>query len=305
MSHLASKNENTNEGGIWTAIITPFDQRGEIDWPAYEKILQQQADAKVTGVVVSGTTGESPTLTVQEKLSLIKKAVAVLGGKIRIMAGTGSNNTQQSVELSKLAVDAGADSLLIVNPYYNKPCLAGLKKHYEVIKTAAKVPLCLYYIPSRTGLTLPVAQLADLVNSLEIDMVKESSGDIVYFSELLSLTNCTMLTGDDPMLIPTLALGGRGAISAVANVFPSEFVELYELFTNGRHQEAASLNKNLIKIMRTAFIESNPGPIKAMLKLRGTCDDFMRLPMMSVTEQSLIKIREDLKTTDSALSSKK
>ena len=151
-----------NFDGVWTAIATPFIHGGAIDWASFEKHLEQQAAGGVTGVVISGTTGESPTLTVQEKISLVRKARAILPPKVRIMAGSGGNNTSQSMELSKLCVDAGADSLLIVTPPYNKPSMAGLKLHFQMISDAVQVPLCLYHVPGRTGQNLSASALATI-----------------------------------------------------------------------------------------------------------------------------------------------
>ena len=287
--------------GVWTALVTPFRSDGEIDWGAFEKLLGLQESGRVDGVVISGTTGEAPTLTVQEKLSLIRKARAVLGKTTRLMAGTGDNNTQQTVELSRLAQDAGADSLLIVTPPYNKPSFAGLQNHYRTIASAVRVPICIYHVPSRTAHLLPPDNLAALCQIPGVGCVKEATGDIAYFSRALSRSKVPYLSGDDPSFLGSLAVGGKGVISVVSNIFPGAVKELAEAFERGDVERARGLHDALMPTIDALFCETNPCPLKAALKILGHCQDTVRAPLATITESSLIKVQDALAKTKELL----
>lgn len=287
--------------GVWTALVTPFRDGGDIDWAAFERLLDLQEQGRVDGIVISGTTGEAPTLSVQEKLSLIRKARAVLGKKTRLMAGTGDNNTQQTVELSKLAQDAGADSLLVVTPPYNKPSLAGLQNHYRTIAAAVKIPICVYHVPSRTAHLLPVDHLAALCQIPGIGCVKEATGDVAYFSRALSRSKLPYLSGDDPSFLASMAVGGTGVISVVSNVFPGAVKQLTEAFEGGDVRGARRLHDALMPTIDALFCETNPCPLKAALKILGHCQDVVRPPLATITEASLAKLREGLIKTQELL----
>ncbi len=290
----------TNEtfSGVWTAVITPFLEDGSIDWVAYEGLVEKQIEARVTGVVVSGTTGEAPTLTVQEKISLLRKTTALCSGKIRVMAGTGSNNTGQSVELSKLAEDAGADSLLVVTPPYNKPSLAGLKAHFKSIAEAVKVPICLYHVPGRTAQHLSVPMLEELTRIDQIAAVKEASGDLGFFARAASVCQAEFLTGDDPTYLASLAVGGHGVISVVSNIFPKAMVAIKDAFNKGDHQKALKINRILMPMIDVLFVEPNPCPTKYILSKIGRCKPTLRLPLapvLTTSEESISLVYEDTK----------
>ena len=199
---------NQNLTGVWTALVTPFHEDGSLDMEGFEKLVEKQVKAGVDGVVVFGTTGDPPTLTVQEKLTLLKKTKAIAGEKIGIMAGSGGNNTAQTVELSKLCVDAGATSLLVVTPPYNKPGLNGLKAHYKAVTDAVNIPVTLYHVPGRTGAFLSSDVMLEVLENPQIKAVKEASGDINYFTNIAMKTEIPMLSGDDFTYLPSLASGG-------------------------------------------------------------------------------------------------
>ena len=275
--------------GIYTALATPFLADGEIDWKGFEALLQRQLDGRVDGVVLSGTTGESPTLSVGEKLSLVRKARALVENRIKIMAGTGGNCTNQSVELSRLAIDAGADSLLIVTPPYSKPSLAGLALHYEAIARATNAPLCLYHVPSRTGQLLTAAQIVELTKIPGVVSVKEASADMGLFSRARAASSATFLTGDDCTYLPSLAVGGSGIISVATNIFPAAFVALGTAFSRGDTQRAQALHDVLLPFVDALFCESNPGPLKAVLAHEGLCANVLRAPLAPVTAESAKK----------------
>ncbi len=272
--------------GVWTALATPFRDDLEIDWDAFDKLLGAQEKAGVSGVVISGTTGESPTLSVQEKLSLIRRARATLGPAVRVMAGTGDNNTRQSIELSRLAEDAGADSLLVVTPPYNKPSLAGLVNHYQLIAAAVTVPLCVYHVPGRTAQFLSVDQLAAICQVKGVGSVKEASADVAYFSRALMKAKLPFLSGDDPTYLGSLAVGGSGIISVVSNVFPGEMVALTEAFFRGDLKKARAWHEALLPAIDVLFCEVNPCPAKAALAQMGLCKNTVRAPLAPVTSEN-------------------
>jgi 4-hydroxy-tetrahydrodipicolinate synthase len=290
--------KQTNEfDGVWTALITPFTDTGEIDWPAYEALIERQIAGGVTGVVVSGTTGEAPTLAVQEKLALIRKTKALIGNRIRLMAGTGGNNTSQSLELSKLAEDAGADSLLIVTPPYNKPSTAGLALHYETIGKGVNIPLCLYHVPGRTAQMLTVDQLSYLCEIDSIKCVKEASADIGFFSRSLNRSAAVYLSGDDPTYLASLAVGGRGVISVVSNIFPAEMVALGEAFQKGDHSRARELHSVLLPLIDILFCEPNPAPTKVAFEHLGWSGEFVRAPLAKMVESNRQLVIDTLDAT--------
>jgi 4-hydroxy-tetrahydrodipicolinate synthase len=283
-----------NFEGVWTAIATPFLESGAIDWASFEKHLEQQAAGGVKGIVISGTTGESPTLTVQEKISLVRKARAALPAKIRVMAGSGGNNTSQSMELSKLCVEAGADSLLIVTPPYNKPSMAGLKLHFQMISDAVQVPLCLYHVPGRTGQNLSASALASITTLPRVYGVKEASGDIALYGRLVNSSNASILSGDDPTYLASLAVGGKGVISVVSNIFPAAMVEMTAAFESQNIEKALAIHKILLPAIDVLFCESNPGPLKAALHIFGLGKNILRAPLAPVVDENYELIRDTL-----------
>ena len=289
--------------GVWTAIGTPFSENGSIDWSAFESHLAQQAAAKITGIVISGTTGESPTLTVQEKISMVRKARAVLPPGVRVMAGSGGNNTAQSIELSKLCVDAGADSLLIVTPPYNKPSMAGLRLHYQMISESVAVPLCLYHVPGRTGQSLTVSALADLTTIPNVVAVKEASGDLGLYGRLVSASTANILTGDDPTYLASLAVGGRGVISVISNIFPEAMVEMTRAFHAKKNERALAIHKILLPAIDIMFCEGNPGPLKAAFEILGLSKNILRAPLAPVTSENYALIKSTLFLAKSQLAS--
>jgi 4-hydroxy-tetrahydrodipicolinate synthase len=287
--------------GVWTALVTPLKQNLDIDWDAFDKLLDDQEAGGVTGVVLAGTTGESPTLTVQEKLSLARRARARLKKTTRVMAGTGDNNTQQSIELSRLAADAGADSLLVVTPPYNKPSLAGLTRHYKMITEAVKVPVCLYHVPGRTAQLLNHEQIGALCEIPGIAAVKEASGDVALFSRVVMKTKAALLSGDDPTYLASLAVGGIGVISVVSNVYPRAMVELTNAFVKGDTARARALHEALLPAIDVMFCEVNPCPAKAALAHRKRCENYVRPPLAEVSDANFKRIAEVCDRTDGLL----
>jgi 4-hydroxy-tetrahydrodipicolinate synthase len=283
--------------GVWTAIATPFMDGGAIDWSYFEKHLAQQAEGGVSGVVISGTTGEAPTLSVQEKISLVRKARAFLPPHIRVMAGSGGNNTLQSIELSKLCVDAGADSLLIVTPPYNKPSLAGLKLHFQMIAESVEVPLCLYHVPGRTAQLLTASAIATLTTIKNVVAVKEASGDVALYSRVVNSSKADILSGDDPTYLASLAVGGQGVISVVSNIFPRAMVELTAAYKSGATLRALEIHKALMPMIDILFCETNPCPLKAALEIESLGKNILRAPLAPVTPENYVLIKQTINST--------
>lgn len=284
---------NTIPNGIHTAIVTPFLANFQIDWDSFEKLIEAQIEARVDGVVISGTTGESPTLTPQEKLSLIKKAKTLSQGKLHVMAGTGGNNTQQSVELSKLAEQAGADSLLVVTPPYNKPSLKGLKAHFQAIGDATALPICLYHVPGRTAQKLSADDIADLCTIPTVTAVKEASADLALFSNVANKTGKAILSGDDPTFLPSLAAGGKGLVSVATNLIPKAYVKIWGDFRSGKNEEATELFLRVLAISEAMFLEPNPTPLKGILAELGLISsDTVRLPLVACENETKGRIKE-------------
>ena len=287
--------------GVWTALATPFVESGSIDWQSFEVLIDHQIKGEVTGVVISGTTGESPTLTVQEKISLVRKARALLPSSIRVMAGSGGTNTSQSVELSKLCADAGADSLLIVTPPYNKPSPAGLWSHYSLIAESVSLPLCLYHVPGRTGQLLSANVISKLTEIPSVSSIKEASGDVALLSRIVNSTKASVLSGDDPIYLASLAVGSQGIISVISNIFPKAMVELTSAYHKRDPERALKLHQTLLPMIDMLFCESNPGPLKAALHILSLSKNILRAPMAPVTEESYQLIRSTLFATKANL----
>lgn len=287
--------------GIYTAIVTPFQDNFEIDYDAFKNILSKQASAKVDGVVVFGTTGESPTLEEHEKLELIKVARNELPQTIKIMAGTGSNNTKKTIELSKKAIQAGADSLLIVTPPYNKPNDVGMYTHYKTIAEATHTPICLYHVPGRTGQTLSADQMAKICEIEEVVAVKEASADLALFTNTVMKSDAKVLTGDDPTFVASLASGGKGVVSVITNVFPEVFVKINEYVKTAQLPKAQMLFETVFPLTEAMFWDSNPSPVKLALCEFGLIKNNLRLPMSPMNKEREDEFLKLLRKTEKDL----
>ena len=267
--------------GVITALITPFKRSGEIDYKAFEKLLALQGDSGIHGVVPCGTTGESVTLTTVEKKKLIEICVHTFKkSKTKVIAGTGTNNTTESVELSSWASQAGVDGILAVTPYYNKPSQRGLIAHYKAISAAIKCPLIPYNVPGRTAVSMTTETILALSKINHVTALKEATGNIAWDAEIIqklkkSKSKLVMLSGDDPTFLPFLSIGGEGIISVASNLIPKVMLEIYK-----KRDEALFLKWT--PLFKSLFIESNPGPIKfAMSEVYGL-PPHMRLPLVGI-----------------------
>jgi len=290
-----AKNQANPISGVYTAIVTPFRQ-DRVDFDALDRLLLKQSEAGVDGVVVAGTTGESPTLSDEEKVSLVTH-VKKNHSQLKVMGGSGSNNTAHTLKLSKAMHEAGADSLLVVTPPYNKPSPEGLKAHFQAVSDATPLPLCLYHVPGRTAQKLSAATLSDLCKVENVKAVKEASADLSLFSDACRQSDAAYLSGDDFTYLASLAVGGVGVVSVLTNVAPKAFVRLTDLAIKGDYTAALSIHNALFPLYEALFIESNPSPSKHILTSMRLIDGDMRLPLVPVTPKSAKTIDEVYRTT--------
>jgi len=285
--------------GVWTALITPFNENGELDKTSFTKIIEDQCQANVAGLVVCGTTGESPCLTMEEKKSLIQIALGqTKNSKVKIIAGTGTNNTKTSVDFSKWASDQGVSGVLVVTPYYNKPSQAGLEAHFRSVADNVSCPVILYNVPSRTGVSLSAETVVKLSSHKQIAGLKEASGNISLSSEILSQIPSdrafSIFSGDDVTFLPLLSVGAKGVISVASNLFPRAMVNLQIKHESGCFEEARKIHQHYYPLFRDLFIETNPVPIKYAMSKLGWCGPTVRLPLVPVSEKSACKIDQSL-----------
>ncbi len=286
--------------GVWTALVSPFDSASQLDLKAFRRLVREQKAAGVNGVIPCGTTGESPTLSVAERKSLILAAVEELrDSPVRVLAGTGTNNTAETIELSKWAADQGVVGVLLVTPYYNRPSQAGLEDHFLSVAAAISVEVMLYNVPGRTGVHLLPETVARLGAHPKIRAIKEASGSVTNTSEILDLVSdakrpIAVLCGDDALFLPSLSVGARGIVSVASNVVPRRMVALQKAFDGGDWVSAGRIHRELYPVFRDLFVESNPGPVKAALAHLGLCDARMRPPMAPLGATSLRKLMETL-----------
>lgn len=275
--------------GVFTALVTPFSEDAStIDFSAYEKLLQKQLEAGVAGVVPCGTTGETPTLSGAEQLELIRFTKKAVGGKVPVIAGTGSNATQKSIDASKAALEAGADAVMIVMPYYNKPNQAGMIRHVEQIAANVAAPIVLYNIPGRSGVELSAESTLTLIESCpNVVAVKDATGGLDYSQKLLSRAHerITVLSGDDPLTLPMLAVGATGVISVASNLYPRAVVGVVEAFQRGDLAAARKAHFKLLPVFKALFCEPNPAPVKTAMAHKGWMHASVRSPIVPISSE--------------------
>lgn len=282
--------------GVGTAIATPFTDDG-VNYDEYGKLLDDQIDAGVSAVIVCGTTGESATMSEDEKKQLIKYTIDKSNNRIKVIAGTGSNNTMQAIKMSKYAEEAGADGLLIVTPYYNKTTQDGLIAHYKAIADSVDLPIILYNVPSRTGVNILPETCYKLSQIDNIVGIKEASGDISQVAKIANLCgeNFSIYSGNDDQVIPILSLGGKGVISVLSNVMPEYTVEMVNSYLNGYTVQAGRMQVEAIDMINALFCEVNPIPVKYVLNKMGYDFGKPRLPLVELSDSSKEKVDKVLK----------
>ena len=285
--------------GCGTALVTPFRKDQSLDEETLRKLVRRQIQAGIDFLVPCGTTGESPTLTHKEHLRVVEITLEEAKGKVPVLAGAGGYNTAEVIELGKELAHMGADGILSVTPYYNKPTQEGLVQHYKAIATAVPLPIIVYNIQGRTGVNVEPATLKRLAEIDNIVGVKEASGNIGQMATVLHLLPepFIVLSGDDAITIPLIALGGRGVISVVANEIPAEFSKLTKLALAGDFAGARAIQRQWFALMEVNFCETNPGPVKAAMGMMGLLEPVFRLPMVPPSEANRAKIEGLLKST--------
>ena len=284
--------------GLGTALVTPFTKTGEMDEKAVRRLSRRQIDAGTHFLVPVGTTGENPTLDTDERVRMVEILVDEAKGQVPVLAGAGGYNTKEVVHLAKAMHKAGADGLLSVTPYYNKPTQEGIVQHFKAIADATPLPIILYNIAGRTGVNIDTATVARLAQVPTIIGVKEASGSLSQMCDVLSAlpADFIVLSGDDALTLPLMAVGGRGVISVVSNEIPKEMAQMVEAAERNDFAAARAIHARIHPLMQINFIESNPGPVKAAMAMMGLLEETFRLPMVPIKPESKAKVEAVLKT---------
>ena len=284
--------------GSYVALITPFKENGEVDEDKIRELVNYHIENGTSGIVPCGTTGEAPTLTFSEHEKVIKIVVEEVKGRIKVIAGAGSNNTDRAIELTKYAKKLGADAALSTCPYYNKPTQRGLYEHYRKIAEEAKFPIMLYNVPGRTGTNIEAETVARLAEIPEIVAIKEATGSLEQMIKIQDLCGdkIEILSGEDHLILPMLSIGAKGVVSVVANIMPREMSELISSFLNREFEKAYNLHTKLYEVSRNMFIEGNPVTVKAAMNILGQIDnDLVRLPLVSAEQKTKDKLTKFFK----------
>lgn len=282
-----------NLQGSMCAIVTPF-RDGRVDEQAFAALIEKQIAEGTSAIVPCGTTGESATLTHEEHHLVIDLAIKYVNKRVPVIAGTGSNSTAEAISLTRHAKEAGADAALLITPYYNRPTQEGLYAHYMAVADAVDIPQLVYNVPSRTGVSIAPETVARLAKHPNIVGIKEASGSTDYVSQLVSLCDITILSGNDSMTLPLMALGAKGVISVVANVVPGPMSRLVNAALSGNWDEARRVHFELYELMDVLFCETNPIPVKAALAMMGTISPEIRLPLTQLSEKNVPRLRATL-----------
>lgn len=283
--------------GTYTALVTPFTN-GEFDEKAFERLIEDQIQGGVDGIVPVGTTGESPTVSMEEHAKIVELAVKIAQGKVKVIAGTGANSTEEAVHLTQSAEKAGADGSLQVAPYYNKPSQEGLFQHFSKIAESTSLPLVLYSIPGRCGIQIDVSTVARLADKhANVTSIKEAGGDVDRVSQLRqSLSeDFNIISGDDALTLPFISVGAVGVISVASNIIPERVSELVRAALGGDFSKAKSIHQTLYPLFKDLFIETNPVPVKTALALKGIGNEEFRLPLCKMSDSNKARLSESLR----------
>ncbi|MFW5798222.1 MAG: 4-hydroxy-tetrahydrodipicolinate synthase [Planctomycetota bacterium] len=278
--------------GMMVALVTPFKDDLTVDYDKLEELIQWHVDQGTDGLIILGTTGESPTVTHDEHNEIISFAIQKADGRLPVIAGTGSNCTAEAVAMTRHAAKAGASGSLQVCPYYNKPTQEGLYRHFKTVAESADIPVILYNVPGRTGgkglEPETVARLAEVNN---VAAVKEASGSLDQSSAIASICDLVILSGDDSLTLPIMSVGGRGVISVVGNIVPADLKKMVDLALDNNFEDAGAMHRKLFPLCRAMFFETNPIPVKTSMKLMGMINGALRLPMCPMAQGNVEKLR--------------
>jgi len=284
--------------GSYVALVTPFDSEGRIDEEAYRALIRRQIKAGTAGLVPCGSTGEAATLTHEEFRRALQIALEESRGDVPVMAGVGTNATWKAVELAREAESMGADALLVLAPYYNKPTQEGLYQHFRAVAKESHVPIMLYNIPGRTAVNVAPGTIARIAKDCpNVIAVKDAAGSLDQTSETLALCGpkFTVMSGDDSLTIPMMSVGARGVVSVIANVAPKETAALVAAYLKGDHKKAAALHLKMFPLVKALFVETNPIPVKAALAMMGQCRPEPRLPLTPLSDAARPVLKKALK----------
>ncbi len=278
--------------GTFTALVTPFRSDGTVDLKSLAAFVEWQIECGIDGVIPCGTTGESATLTGEEHVEIVRHVVDVVGGRVPVVAGTGSNSTREAVELTRHAREAGADGALMISPYYNRPTQEGIYQHYKKVASEVGIPIIVYNIPGRTGSKIEPETLARMAELKNVAGVKEATGSVDQAIDVMRLCGdrLAVYSGEDSLIFSLMALGGKGVISTVANVAPKETSQLASACLEGKWQMGRELQFKLMPLIRAVFLETNPIPVKTALALMGKCGGDLRLPLTPMAEGNVKKL---------------
>lgn len=276
-----------NFGRVLTAMVTPFDHKGNIDYDQTNVLIEHLLNNGTDGLVVAGTTGESPTLTAEEKISLFRHVVKTVDKRVPVIAGTGGNNTKTSIALTKEAERCDVDAIMLVTPYYNKPNQRSLYEHFKVIAEETTRPVMLYNIPGRSVVNITAETTIALSKIGNIVSIKEASGDLDQIAEIVERTDddFSVYSGDDSMTLPILSIGGTGVVSVASHIVGNEMKQMVNLFYDGKTQQAAQFHRKLLPVMKGLFKAPSPSPVKAALRIKGMDVGGLRLPLLDLTPE--------------------
>ena len=283
--------------GTFTALVTPFKSDETVDFDALTKLIERQIDAGVDGVVPVGTTGESPTLSHDEHVEVIRCAVQTAAGRIQVIAGSGSNSTKEALTLTQKAIDAGVDGVLQITPYYNKPSQEGLFRHFSKLADLG-APVVLYNVPGRTSRQIDISTIVRLSEHPHIVAVKEAGGSVERVSAILDACDITVLSGDDGLAFPMIAVGATGVISVASNVVPEQVCNMIRAARDGNMADARRLHNQLYPLFRDLFIDTNPIPVKAAMAMMGLTPEVYRLPLCELDDRARMQLRATLKALE-------
>ncbi len=283
--------------GSYTAIVTPFNKNGEVDYECYATLLERQIEGGVDGIVPVGTTGESPTLDMHEHVKVIEETVKCCAGRVKVIAGTGANSTAEAIELTLRAKDVGADGTLQVTPYYNKPSQEGLYRHFSTIADLG-LPVVLYNVPGRTGREISVETVARLARHTSVMAIKEAAGSVDRVSQILNACDIEVLCGDDSLTLPMMSIGALGVISVATNVAPQPVTDMVHDMLEGQVADAVALHRKFYPLFCDLFLETNPVPVKAALAMMGLIEEEYRLPLCPMDEVKKAKLAATLRALE-------
>lgn len=293
---MQGKVKQMNFGSVITAMVTPFDHQGKINYSATTELIEHLIDTGTEGLIIAGTTGESPTLTNEEKLALFSHVIRVVDQRIPVIAGTGNNDTRASIALTKEAEKLGVDGIMLVTPYYNRPNQRGLYEHFSAIAKETNLPVMLYNIPGRSAINMTVETVVALSKIDNIVSIKEASADLDQISKIIEQTSkdFTLYSGDDSLTLPVLAVGGVGVVSVASHVIGEKMSSIVQQYKSGQIEEAAVIHREVLPIIKELFKVPSPAPVKAALNEQGISVGSVRLPLVGLTEEEGQQLKDVL-----------